>query len=103
MKVYIAGPITNDPDYMAKFQAAEERLLAEGYQVVNPAKNQGYSYKEYIDIGLFELMHCDAIYLLNGYETSKGAGVEYHYALVTDMIMMYEPAAVQKGIGEQNG
>ena len=86
---------------MAKFQAAEERLLEEGYQVVNPAKNQGYSYKEYIDIGLFELMHCDAIYLLNGYETSKGAGVEYHYALVTDMIMMYEPAAVQKGMGEK--
>lgn len=80
MKIYIAGAISNNPDYMEQFKAAEERLRAAGHEVFNPAKNQGYTYKEYIDIGLFELAHCDAIYLLKGWEDSAGATLEYTYA-----------------------
>ena len=80
MKIYIAGPITNNPDYEKQFAEAEEKLLSQGHLVINPAKNPGTCYKDYLDIGLCELMKCDAICLLPGWEESKGARLENHYA-----------------------
>ena len=91
MKVYIAGAISkNLYHYQEEFSNAEQWLLGQGYEVINPAKNQGYSYKDYIDTGLFELMHCEAIYMLKGYEKSKGALLEIHYAIATDMKILYQ-------------
>ena len=90
MKVYIAGAITNNPDYQEQFGAAEKRLKAQGHDVFNPARNQGYTYREYINMGLFELMHCDAIYLLKGYENSTGATLEHDYARTVGIKIMLE-------------
>ena len=90
MRIYIAGPISNNPDYMEQFAAAEESLKKAGHEVINPAKNQGYTYKDYIDIGLYELSHCDAIYLLKGYAKSKGAALEHLYAITTKMVILKE-------------
>ena len=90
MKIYIAGAITNNPNYKEQFAAAEEKLLSFGHAVVNPVKNEGFSYKDYIDMGLCELMRCDAIYLLNGWESSPGANLEYLYADTTNMAIFRE-------------
>ena len=90
MKIYIAGAITGDPNYALRFAEAESKLIAEGHAVINPVKNLGFDYKEYIDMGLCELMRCEAIYLLKGYEKSKGAMLELHYAVTTDMKILYE-------------
>lgn len=37
-KIYIAGPVTGDPDYIEKFNKAEEKLKGEGWTVINPVK-----------------------------------------------------------------
>lgn len=97
MKVYIAGAITDNPNYEEQFKAAEERLKERGYKVFNPAKNQGYTYREYINMGLFELMHCDAIYLLKGYENSTGATLEHDYARTVGLKIMLEEDELQTG------
>ena len=88
MKVYIAGKITGNPDYIKQFAEAEEELKASGHTVLNPVKNKGFSYKEYIDMGLCELMKCDGIYLLDGWQESSGARLEFLYAMVTDMVVV---------------
>lgn len=90
MKVYISGAITNNPNFKEQFEVAEELLKNAGHEVINPAKNQGYTYREYINIGLFELMHCEAIYMLKGYEESVGAKLELEYAKAVGLAIWYQ-------------
>ena len=99
MKIYIAGAITNNPNYIEQFAAAEEKLKAEGHAVINPCKNSGFEYSEYIDMGLCELMRCDAIYLLKGYENSQGAKLELFYAVTTGKAIYSEGAIINIDIG----
>lgn len=89
MKIYIAGAITNNPNYTQQFADAEKHLISMGHAVINPVKNLGFSYKEYIDMGLCELMRCDAIYLLPGWEESPGARLEYIYSITVGLKLIY--------------
>ena len=90
MKIYIAGAITDNPNYEQQFAEAERKLASAGHAVINPVKNLGFTYREYIDRGLNELMRCDAIYLLKGWEKSNGANLEYLYATITNMAVITE-------------
>lgn len=90
MKIYISGAITNNPKYKEQFAEAEKKLVSLGHEVVNPAKNSANTYKDYIDLGLFELMKCEAIYLLKGWQKSDGANLEYVYALTVGLQVLNE-------------
>lgn len=90
MKIYIAGPITGNENYKEQFASAEKLLKLAGWEVVNPAKNTANSYREYINLGLAQLMQCDAIFMLKGYELSRGAILEKHYARAVGMEILKE-------------
>lgn len=84
MRIYVAGPMTGIPDLnFPLFHATAARLRAEGYDVVNPAEinvdpTAGWITCMRADIR--ELVTCDAIYLLPGWELSRGARLEEHIA-----------------------
>ena len=88
MKVYLSGPITNDPYYEIKFKKAELFFRQSGYCVINPVqisveimkKNQKANYKDFMIADVNALFSCDAIVMLPGWEDSPGARAEYALA-----------------------
>lgn len=83
MIYYIAGPITNTPDYKERFAKAEEYLKDQNNIVINPTKilPVGLPHKAYLPICMALIDACDCVYMLEGWEKSKGASAEYHYAV----------------------
>lgn len=86
-KIYISGPISGLPFDQVKqnFNEAEIRLQEQGYEVVNPLNNGLHpesAWREHLRADIRSLMGCDAIYLLKGYQDSKGAMIEYDLARI---------------------
>ena len=92
-RLYISGPITGIENYRRIFQGAKDALTAKGYDVVNPAElteviGDSFTYDEILAIDLDLLARCDAVVQLPGWENSRGANVEYGYALAADKIII---------------
>lgn len=103
MKVYISGAITDNPDYMEHFAAAELELLKMGHTAVNPAKlssiimNQfleetkiEYDHDDWLITVMVLLKHCDAIYFISGWDRSQGALQEYQAAKKLGLQVMFQ-------------
>lgn len=82
MKIYISGPVTGiKDDNEPAFKAKELELLKKGHTPVNPVqlcKDAGLTewHACMNQICIPELIKCDAMILLEGWENSKGANVE---------------------------
>ena len=92
-RIYIAGPMTNMPALnFPAFHAEAARLRELGYEVVNPAEvnadpTAGWHACMRADIA--QLVTCDAVRLLEGWESSRGASLEAHIAHSLDMRLVY--------------
>ena len=86
-KVYISGPITGTKDYLERFERIENELplIHQGVEVINPAKvnanlPESTTWEEYMRMSLCMLSMCDGIYMMEGWQQSRGATLEYAYA-----------------------
>ena len=90
MRVYIAGPITNIPDYKDKFKVVAEKTAAEGHYVMNPAiLPDGFEYGHYMNICIEMLRGCDRVVFLQNWIDSKGARTEHLYATLWEKEIIY--------------
>jgi hypothetical protein len=80
--VYIAGAISTDPNYKAKFAAAKAHLLANGAaRVLNPAElPDGWTYQEYMAHCMLMVQRAEMIVPLPDWTGSPGAIAEVGYA-----------------------
>ncbi len=84
-RIYIAGPMSGLPElnYPA-FNARAAELRARGFHVENPAENPVPvcgSWEGYMRMAIAQLVTCDAIDLLPGWSSSRGATVEFGLAM----------------------
>ena len=105
MKVYLAGPMSNQPQFnFPAFMSATEYLRNQGYEVFNPAeedirkygkkdwmddpegnpeeaKKNGFNLRETLGMDLnYICQFADAVAFLPGWEESKGALAEFYTA-----------------------
>ena len=102
IKIYIAGPMSGHPNLnWDAFDEKEKQLTAAGFDVVNPAQmdreigldptNIGeYDYEEAARRDIEVLSTCDAIYLMSGFQYSKGACWERALAKQWNLKRYYE-------------
>ena len=83
--IYISGPITGiEATAPQLFKEAEDFLKAKGYEVVNPMTinhDHDKSWTNYMKTDIIALMECDGIFMLDNWEESKGACIEYYLAI----------------------
>ena len=84
-RCFISGPMTGKPDLNKQaFFEAEEKLRKAGFSVFNPARlgleDGGFTDQMILGIDLAALSHCNYIYQLKGWSSSRGASAEWSYA-----------------------
>jgi hypothetical protein len=94
-KVYISGPIAGYDlhERWHTFEITQNTLEYAGATTFNPMKN-GLSVdaprNEHLKKDIAELVTCDFIYLLNGWEKSEGCRVELDVALACGIKVLIE-------------
>ena len=97
MKVYISGPITGRTLEEAElhFRQAHMELgrKNEVMTVINPmALNHDHdkTWESYMRHDIKAMLNCNAIYMLNGWEKSKGAIIEFNLAKELKFTILFE-------------
>ena len=103
MRWYLAGPMSNLPELnFPAFHAEAARLRAAGHHVVNPAEvnpDHTMPWAECLRRDIPELLTCDGIALLPGWEASRGAKLEHHIATALGMrVVMAAEIGVREGV-----
>lgn len=87
MRIYIAGPMSGLPEFnYPAFRDAARKWRECGWDVLDPSEKFGgdttLPYAVYINHSLIDVIACDAVATLPGWEQSKGASLEVQYARV---------------------
>ena len=85
-RLYLAGPMSGIADHnFPRFNAVAARLRARGHTVFNPAENKDGGLRRsrqfYMQLDIPALLASEAIVVLAGWETSRGACLEVWLAL----------------------
>lgn len=96
-RIYIAGPMTNMPALnFPAFRRAAADLRGQGHEVVSPAEINSDPKAAWLDCmraDIKQLVDCDAIALLPGWQASRGASLEAHIAEKLGMEFIFINAA----------
>ncbi len=95
MLVYISGKITNNKNYEEDFRKGEEWLKLNDYTPINPCKlstalPNTLTYEQYMQIDYKLIDICEAIFMLEGWQKSKGACAELAYAKSIGKVILYQ-------------
>ena len=94
MRVYISGKISglDFEEVKAKFTEAEDFLNEIGIEAVNPLKN-GLSVEDtwikHLCRDIELLYECSHIYMMDGWQESTGACIEYDFAIRTGKTVLF--------------
>ena len=84
IKVYISGRMTGLPEWgFPAFNAAAAALRLLGFEVFNPADNgvdPAKPWEEYLKYDLIKVIESNRVYVLTGWEESRGARLEVYVA-----------------------
>lgn len=103
LRIYVAGPMSNLPGLnFGAFHAAAARLRDLGHDVVNPAEinvDPSAGWATCMRADLAQLVTCNGIALLPGWERSRGARLERYVAgeLGMRVMLVDEVQAVAQG------
>lgn len=93
MRTYLAGPMSGYPELnFPLFHAEAKRLRDSGHEVVNPAEinvDPTKGWAECMRADIAELVKCDAIAMLPGWQRSPGATLEHHIATQLGMQVIH--------------
>ena len=95
MRIYISGAITGIPNFKEVFDKAENELKSKypDAEIINPTMivlPQTCTHEDYMRIDFILLDLADTIYMLKGWEKSKGACMEYGYATAKGKVILHE-------------
>ena len=79
MKLYVAGRIADEKDYVAKFERACDEVRSMGCVPVNPCDiehDHGKTWAEFMVNDIKAMLDCEGVYALRDWERSKGATIE---------------------------
>jgi hypothetical protein len=75
------------------FHALSERLRGSGYEVINPAElhapDPNLPHDWYLRRDLAQLVKCNRIVLLDGWQDSRGAKLEHHVGVQLGLQVVY--------------
>ena len=94
MLIYISGRITNNPSYRDEFFEAEKWLIGQGHKPINPSNLNitfpELNYEQYMALDYKLIEMCDGIFMLHGWQKSKGACAELSYAKSLGKKVIYQ-------------
>lgn len=84
MRIYLAGPMSGIPELnFPHFHAVTALLRLQGHEVINPAEinaDPTKGWQECMRADIAQLVTCEGIALLDGWDKSRGAKLEHHIA-----------------------
>lgn len=104
-KIYISGPMAGIARHnLPAFMEAESEWAREGYDVFNPAANAigrgwtnvfgdatgTFNLRQAVSDDTEALTECDAVYMLEGWESSVGARAEHAVAVWLKLQIYYQ-------------